>query len=79
MKLKKILDHCDSVLKNIARSTVKAGRTIERMEGERRSDVEQKIERCFRTLRDGHASLQSLRNWALVSFAGAAEEAYVLE
>ena len=49
----KILDHCDSVLENIARSTVKAGRTIERMEGERRSDVEHKFERCFRTLRDG--------------------------
>lgn len=75
-KLKKILDHCDSVLKTIARSTVKAGRTIERMEGERRSAIENKIDRCFQTLRDGHVSLQSLRNWALVSFAGAAEEAH---
>lgn len=78
VKLKKILDHCDSVLQNIARSTVKAGRTIERMEGARRSTIEAKLEKCFQTLRDGHNSLQSLRNWALVSFAGAAEEAHAL-
>lgn len=76
-KLKKILDHCDAVLRNIARSTVKAGRAIERMEGQRRSQAESSLEQCFLTLRDGHHSLQSLRNWALISFAGAAEEAYV--
>ena len=75
-KMKKILDHCDSVLRNIARSTVQAGKRIERMQGERRSTIEKKIDLCFQTLRECHNSLQSLRNWALISFAGAAEESH---
>jgi hypothetical protein len=75
-RMKKILEHCDSVLRNIARSTVQTGKRIERMQGERRSTIEKKINLCFQTLRECHNSLQSLRNWALISFAGAAEESH---
>ncbi len=75
--IKSILNHCDSVLRRIARGVVSSGQLLEKLQGHPTYSVEAQLEHCLTTLTDCHDALKALRTWSLSTFAASVEEEVV--
>jgi hypothetical protein len=75
--IKEPLEHCDGVLRRIARGVVGAGRQLEQLQGHPTYEVSEQLDHCKTTLQDCQNALQALKSWALATFAACVEPNHV--
>ena len=67
--LRSILEHCDNILRKVARKTIQAGKTLENALHQPFFSQKEILEQTLVDLIDCHQSLLSLKKWALMTFA----------
>ncbi|MDG1483775.1 MAG: hypothetical protein P8R54_29560 [Myxococcota bacterium] len=65
------LAHTDRALRELARGVIKAGRSLERNQGQPLMQSRKPAERAIIALRDSAAALDALRSWVFATLAGA--------
>ena len=73
---KQILLHCDTTLKQLARSVVQSGQQLERLQGHPSFMVSDRITQCLGALRNAYEALSALRTWTFSTLAASVEQDY---
>ncbi len=68
-----ILTHCDDMLRKIARKAIRAGKQIESSIDQRIFEQQAILDTAIADILDCHHSLQSLKKWALMTFASSVQ------
>ena len=68
------LTHADTAMRQLARSTVKAGKALERLQGQLYEDVEPRVSQFLFMLRETNKALLSLRTWGFSTLAGSMDQ-----
>ncbi len=65
------LAHTDRALRELARGVIRAGRSLERVQGRPLMEAREPAERAIAALRDSASALAALRSWVFATLAGA--------
>ena len=64
-----ILEHCDDMLRKIARRAIKAGKQLESTVNQRLFSHKEQLEQAIADIIECHRNLTALKEWALMTFA----------
>ena len=68
-----ILEHCDDVLRKVARRAIHTGQQLEQLVGERKFQVQNQLLECIHSIEECHQTLTALQRWALMTFAASVQ------
>ena len=68
-----ILEHCDNVLRKVARRAIEAGQSLQQTVGEARFKANPVLIEAINNIKECHETLQSLKRWSLMTFAASVQ------
>ena len=69
-----VLEHCDDVLRKIARRAINAGKKLENSINQQLFESQIVLDTCLQDLIDCHQDLMALKKWALMTFASGIQQ-----